>query len=532
MLSHYGSASGGISDLSSSSSRLSSLASTLLTTLLLLSAATPSTAVFPDPNGLRTCLTKAGVAYVDSSSGSSYSSAIKPFNQRLQYSPIAVATPKDASQVASLVNCGRDAGYYINARSGGHSYAAMALGGENGHLVADLKNMQQVTVNGERATIGGGSHLGDVGLALNAKGRALATGVCPFVGIGGHGGYGGFGFFSRSWGLVVDQLRSVEIVTADGQIRNVSATSADSDLFWAVRGAAGSYGIVTKFEVNTHAAPSSVIYATYTYNDLSPNAFASLMTNYQTFSSSSSLSAGFASTLNIFKGSKQNTISVSFTMTYLGASSQQAFLNAIQPLVSTLPAPSSRKVSQQGWKDTLQLLAGNQNLNTTIAKYNYDTFYAKSIMTPSATPLTASALSNWAGYLATTGYSSRTNWFIQVELYGGVNSAINKVKAADTAFVHRSSLFTIQYYASSSNYGPPYPQDGITFVNGMVTSLTNPMGSSYAYEAYQNYIDPQLSTADAQRLYYGSNYARLQGIKRTYDPRNVFKVGPSQAIAG
>lgn len=116
-------------------------------------------------------MTKAGVAYVDSSSGSSYSSAIKPFNQRLQYSPIAVATPKDASQVAALVNCGRDAGYYINARSGGHSYAAMALGelsavrrflperranpgsdssgGENGHLVADLKNMQQVVVNGE-----------------------------------------------------------------------------------------------------------------------------------------------------------------------------------------------------------------------------------------------------------------------------------------------------------------------------------------------------------------------------------------------
>ena len=126
MLSYYGPASEASLQLPSSS-RVSSCASAFLT-LLLLSAATPSTAVFPDPNGLRTCLTKAGVAYVDSSSGSSYSSAIKPFNQRLQYSPIAVTTPKDASQVASLVNCGRDAGYYINARSGGHSYAAMALG--------------------------------------------------------------------------------------------------------------------------------------------------------------------------------------------------------------------------------------------------------------------------------------------------------------------------------------------------------------------------------------------------------------------
>ena len=82
----------------------------------------------PSQSYLRSCLQKAGVAFVDSSSGQSFSTAKKPYNQRLQYTPIAVATPSSVDQVAATVNCGRDAQYYINARGGGHSYAAMALG--------------------------------------------------------------------------------------------------------------------------------------------------------------------------------------------------------------------------------------------------------------------------------------------------------------------------------------------------------------------------------------------------------------------
>lgn len=153
-------------------------------------------------------------------------------------------------------------------------------------------------------------------------------------------------------------------------------------------------------------------------------------------------------------------------------------------------------------------------------------------MTPQSSPMSQSAVQAWTNYIATTGYQSTTHWFVQVELYGGSNSVINNVAPNATAFVHRSSQFTIQFYASSSNYGPPYPNSGLDFVNGLVTSLTNPMGSNWKYEAYQNYIDTQLSNSQAINLYWLSNYRTLQSIKTKYDPRNVFKVSNAQAIIG
>lgn len=96
--------------------------------LLVLSSSIPHAYAAPSQSYLRSCLQKAGVAFVDSSSGQAFSTAKKPYNQRLQYTPIAVASPSSVEQVAATVNCGRDAQYYINARGGGHSYAAMALG--------------------------------------------------------------------------------------------------------------------------------------------------------------------------------------------------------------------------------------------------------------------------------------------------------------------------------------------------------------------------------------------------------------------
>lgn len=191
------------------------------------------------------------------------------------------------------------------------------------------------------------------------------------------------------------------------------------------------------------------MYSEYRYNDQSASSAASIVQKWQDFSSSSSLPAAFGGTFNVFKGSKANTISLSLTATYIG--SQDEFLSVISSLVNGLPTPSSKKVTSQNWKATLQLLAGNQNLDTSQASDYTDTFYAKSLMTPASNPMTASAIGSWMNYISTTGYSSKTNWFIQIELYGGANSAINKVAADATAFVHRSSLFTIQLYASSSS---------------------------------------------------------------------------------
>lgn len=326
--------------------------------------------------------------------------------------------------------------------------------------------------------------------------------------------------------MVVDQVTSLEVVTFDGQIRNVSSTGNDTDLFYAMRGAGGSFGIVTAFGVKTHAAPSSVVYATYTWDvclewyarayktctddchrlqNQPANVTASMLAAYQNFSITAPKEWG--STLNMNAGYLPGTVNSSFTITYVG--DQTTFENDIvSQLLNKFPSvtkPSS--VTNQSWKDTLQLLAGNQNLNTSKQSDYQDSFYAKSIMTPEASLMTAEALSSFSNFLGGAGVSAvndnQQHWFVQVELYGGQQSQINAVPVNDTSFVHRSSLFTIQFYASSwscklfsAEYasqiadcsltdGLPYKSTGIDLVDGMVQSITGSMQSGWPYEAYQ-----------------------------------------------
>ena len=96
----------------------------------------------------------------------------------------------------------------------------------------------------------------------------MAHGTCPYVGIGGHAGQGGFGLPSRSWGLLADQVHSVEIVTADGHIHTASR-SENSDLFWAATGAGASFGIITSFTTITHEAIDSVAFS-YEFSQYGP----------------------------------------------------------------------------------------------------------------------------------------------------------------------------------------------------------------------------------------------------------------------
>ena len=111
--------------------------------------------------------------------------------------------------------------------------------------------------------------------------RAMAHGTCPYVGIGGHAGQGGFGLPSRSWGLLTDQVQSLEIVTADGQIRTASPTQ-NADLFWAATGAGASFGIITSFTTVTHAALDSIAFA-YDFANYGPQEASNGLQAWQEF---------------------------------------------------------------------------------------------------------------------------------------------------------------------------------------------------------------------------------------------------------
>ena len=111
-----------------------------------------------------------------------------------------------------------------------------------------------------------------------------------------------------------------------------------------------------------------------------------------------------------------------------------------------------------------------------------DTFYAKSLMTPEDVPISSDALDAFFNYL-TADAASDTAWLVMVDTFGGSGSAIDSVASTDTAYANRGKLLTFQLYASSSSYAPPYPSDGTTFVDGMVSSILDNMSPDWNYAA-------------------------------------------------
>lgn len=136
--------------------------------------------------------------------------------------------------MSDIVKCASTNSFKVSARSGGHSYAAFGLGGQDNNLVVDLRNLKSVTLQSDGVTVvsGTGNRLGDLAQQIyNLNKRALPHGTCPYVGSGGHAGMGGFGLWSRTSGLLLDRIVAAQVVLANGTIVTASATS-NTDLFW------------------------------------------------------------------------------------------------------------------------------------------------------------------------------------------------------------------------------------------------------------------------------------------------------------
>lgn len=183
------------------------------------------------------------------------------YNLRIPATPALLVHARTVKHVQDAIDCGVAVGLKVSARSGGHSYTSLGLGGENGHLVVDLTHMNSISVdaNTHVATIGAGARLGDVARELfDNGGRAVPHGSCPAVGLSGHILHGGYGWASHSHGLTLDWMVGAEVVLSGGTHVHCSQ-SENSDLFWALRGAGSNFGIVTSYELATFAAPADSI---------------------------------------------------------------------------------------------------------------------------------------------------------------------------------------------------------------------------------------------------------------------------------
>src|SRR5271163_3234130 len=197
-----------------------------------------------------------------------YAQARVIWNGMVARSPGLIARCADTADVQAAVRAGVAAGVLAAVRCGGHSLAGYST--SDGGLVIDLSKMREVAVDVEarRARFAGGCLLGSVDTATQVHGLAFPAGVVSHTGAGGLVLGGGFGWLTRLHGLSSDNVEGFTVVTADGSILRANE-SDNAELFWALRGGGGNFGVVTEFEVRLHPLTSVLLASSYCHqNDI------------------------------------------------------------------------------------------------------------------------------------------------------------------------------------------------------------------------------------------------------------------------
>lgn len=429
-----------------------------------------------------------------------FAQAAHLYNERFDgIAPRAVARPVDAADLAAGVLWAVAREVPFRARSGGHSYAGYSTLQDG--VVFDLRLLNGIDVAPDRrsARIGAGAQLIDVYARLASRGATIPAGSCPSVGIGGHALGGGVGLAGRAFGLATDNIGGVEMVGADGKLREVNESS-DRELLWALRGGGGgNFGIVSEFEFRLHPIPRAAAWFFVSW----PWAVAGdALAAWQDWVAQ--VTDRVSSVFHLETASGQPVVSVAGQ--YLGPSSD--LHGVLTPLLSVSPASLTSGEDtylnlQLRWAGCLgRSLASCHTVGTEAggalerASFQAKSDYLNRPLSAAARQLLVNAVQDKQGQPGSGA--------ILFDSYGG---AINRVPPDATAFVHREELCCIQYLAYDST-------------QTWLAQTYSKMRPHVSGMAYQNYIDPDL--AGWRQAYYGANYPRLVEVQRRVDPEHRF----------
>ncbi len=429
-------------------------------------------------------------------SDGAYDSARKIWNAMIDKRPAVIARCATTSDVVRAVNFARESGLLLAVRGGGHNIAGNALCDDG--LVIDLSQMKAASVDpgARRVTIEGGATLGDLDAATQAHGLATPVGINSTTGVAGLTLGGGFGWLSRRYGLTVDNLESAEVVTAAGEVVRASATE-HPDLFWALRGGGGNFGVVTRFEFRLHPVGPNVLSGLIVYPIAAAKA---VLQGYRDFAMKAPHELCVWTVLrqapplpflpNEFHGKGM----IALALLYAGDPKQG------EPLIDPLRkfgTPVGEHVGVQpftAWQQAFDplLTPGARN-------------YWKSHNFATLKDGLFDAVIDYAGRLP----SPQTEIFI-----GALGGATSRPSPESTAYPHRNAQFVMNVHGRWENAA-----DDARCI-GWSRDFFNATAPFADGSVYVNFM-----TADeGNRVHaaYGSNYHRLAQVKRTYDPDNLF----------
>ncbi|MDL5363342.1 FAD-binding oxidoreductase [Halalkalicoccus sp. NIPERK01] len=429
--------------------------------------------------------------------GDGYDDARTIWNAMIDRKPAIIVRPTGAADVITAVDFAREHDLPLAVKGGGHNVAGSAVCDDG--LMIDLSPMSSVRVDpaAQIARVGPGATMADLDHEAQAFGLATPGGVISTTGVAGITLGGGLGWLSRKYGLTVDNLRSVDVVTVDGEVITASEDE-NVDLFWAIRGGGGNFGIVTSFEFDLHEIGRNVLFGpiVYPYED-APDVLA----HYQEFTRDAPrdccvwANSVAAPPLPFLPDDVHGTTVLILVLFYTG--DLEKGKTVLEPLreygdpIADAVAPT-RYTEAQRMLDDLYV-EGARN-------------YWKAPNFTECTEKTIDTITEYADRFPTP-YSE-----ILIHQVGG---AVNDVKSDATAYPHRDTEFIVTVAARWED--PARDDECIAWVRECHDALADgATGGTYAnFEGDRE---------GREQNAYGENYDRLAELKSKYDPKNVFRL--------
>ena len=424
-----------------------------------------------------------------------YDEARTVWNGMIDKRPAVIAECADASDVAVAVNFARENNLVVAVRGGGHNVAGHATCDDG--IVIDLTPMKNVTVDiGRRTAVAeGGVTWGDYDKETQRHGLASPGGAISTTGIAGLTLGGGFGWLSRSYGLACDNLISAEIVTANGEVLTASAEE-NPDLFWAIRGGGGNFGVVTRFEYRLQEVGE--LYAGLI---LYPRDRAGEF--MRVYSEWTAKAPDEVASMAAFLHSPDGDPVVGAIVVYHGPKDEGE--RVIAP-VRSLGSPALDDITPKPYTSVQQAL--DDGFPRGLRNYWKSTYLAE---------LGEQCLD----ILVDHANRAPTTWCV-VGLEHMMGGAVARVGEDDTAFANRDAIYSLLILGRTDDPA------GDGAVRDWVRGLWKAVEPYSTGGVYVNYMGQD----EAERIgeaYGTDHYARLAKIKNQYDPANLFRLNQNIA---